>query len=176
MGDPKHPKKKYQTPDHPWQRARLEEEAVIKKDFGLKTKTEIWKLRSKWRAWARQAKKLASLHTLQSDKEKKQILDKLNKYGLVEKNATLNDVLAIELKDIFDRRLQSVVFTKKLARTMKQARQFIVHKHILVNGKTITTPSYLVSSSEESTIAFVVNSSLYNPDHPERVHEDGKKQ
>ncbi len=173
MGDPKHPKKKYETPLHPWQRSRMEEETKILKEFGLKNKTEIWKLRTKWREWARLAKKLASLHTKQSEVEKKQLLEKLHKFGLVEENATVNDVLAIELRDLFMRRLQSVVVKCKLARSMKQARQFIVHKHILVNGKTMTTPSYLVSIVEENKVTFGVTSALFSLDHPERVKDDG---
>ncbi|PIN72350.1 30S ribosomal protein S4, partial [Candidatus Woesearchaeota archaeon CG10_big_fil_rev_8_21_14_0_10_47_5] len=41
MGDPRKIKKKYSTPIHPWQRARIEEEGVIIKDHGLKNKKEV---------------------------------------------------------------------------------------------------------------------------------------
>jgi len=41
MGDPKQTRKKYATPSHPWNRERIEEERVIKRDYGLKNKKEI---------------------------------------------------------------------------------------------------------------------------------------
>ncbi len=42
MGDPKFSRKKYETPNHPWQTARIKEEKDICKKYGLKNKTEIW--------------------------------------------------------------------------------------------------------------------------------------
>ena len=58
---------------------------------------------------------------------------------------------------------------KNLARTMKQSRQFITHRHIKVKDMELTSPSYLVSTQEENVIAFKTNSSLNQEDHPERV-------
>ena len=50
------------------------------------------------------------------------------------------------------RRLQTVVVTRKLATTPKQARQLIVHKKVLVDGKAIDSPSYVVPIELESKI------------------------
>jgi len=52
---------------------------------------------------------------------------------------------------------------------MKQARQFIVHGHVAIGSKTITSPSYMLSLEEESTLAFCPNSNLAAEDHPERA-------
>lgn len=57
-----------------------------------------------------------------------------------------------------ERRLDNVVFRLKMAKTRKQARQMIVHGHILVNGKKVTAPSLQVAlgdqiSLHESTLA-----------------------
>ena len=93
---------------------------------------------------------------------------------LVEKDAKLEDVLTITLKDVMGRRLQTLVFKKNLARSVKQARQFINHNHIYVAGKNITSPSYLVSREEEPSISFGATSALSNPDHPERAVEEKK--
>jgi len=73
------------------------------------------------------------------------------------------------LKDILERRIQTKVLRKGLARSARQARQFITHRHITVGLKEITSPSYLVSIAEEEKIAFKSNSALTSADHPERL-------
>ena len=51
-----------------------------------------------------------------------------------------------------ERRLQTVICKKGLAKSLNQSRQFIVHGHVTVNGKKMTVPSYLVSLEEESKL------------------------
>ena len=51
MGDPKQPRKKYDTPRHPWNKARIDAEKEIKKDYGLKNNKEIWKFNSKLKSF-----------------------------------------------------------------------------------------------------------------------------
>ena len=58
MGDPRKTRRKYKGPGHPWERWRIEEERVIKKDYGLKNKREIWKANSELRRLNAQSKKL----------------------------------------------------------------------------------------------------------------------
>ncbi|MFA5142427.1 MAG: 30S ribosomal protein S4 [Candidatus Woesearchaeota archaeon] len=169
MGDPKKSRKKYQTPSHPWIKARIDEEAEIVKEYGFKTKQEIWKVDSKLRNFARIAKKLIPRKDKQAVIETKQLLDKLTAMGLLEADSQLDKVLNINLKVLLDRRLQSMVCKKGFAKTMKQARQFITHRHVAVNGKVITSPSYLVSKKEEAVVQFLHTSALANPEHPERA-------
>lgn len=169
MGDPRKHRKKYSKPMHPWQRARIEEERELVKVYGVKNKKELWKISSKLKNFKEQAKKIIRTHSLQSQKEKEQLMNKLNKLGLLSTGATLDDVLGLSLKNVLDRRLQSILLKKGSARTIKQARQFITHQHIMVGGKMITSPNYLVSTEEESQISFASNSTLSNPEHPERV-------
>jgi len=175
MGNIKKHRKKYQSPSHPWQATRMKEETEIRREFGIRRKKEIWKLRSKIRTWMRQAKALVSQRTEQAEREKKQLLDKLTSLSLIPEQAKLNDVLDISLSALFQRRLQSIVVKKNLARTMKQARQFITHKHIQVNGVAVTKPSYLVHQNEEASISFTSNSALTSEDHPERVQKNGSE-
>ena len=52
------------------------------------------------------------------------------------------------LMTLLERRLDSVIFRMGLARTRREARQVVDHKHILVNGKVINVPSYLVSAGD----------------------------
>ncbi|MEY8518521.1 30S ribosomal protein S4 [Lachnospiraceae bacterium 29-84] len=49
---------------------------------------------------------------------------------------------------ILERRLDNVVFRLGLARTRKEARQIVGHKHVMVNGKQVNIPSYLVKAGD----------------------------
>ena len=52
------------------------------------------------------------------------------------------------LMTILECRLDNVVFRIGLARTRKEARQIVDHKHVLVNGKQVNIPSYLVKAGD----------------------------
>jgi len=82
--------------------------------------------------------------------------------------------LTITLKDVLERRLQTLVYKKKLARSIKQARQFITHRHVTVSDKVITSPSYIVTKDDENKIGFSSLSALNSIDHPERALQDKK--
>lgn len=169
MGDPRKTRKKYKTPSHPWQKARIEEEKALVKEYGLKNKKEIWKMMSVLRSAMTQVKRLIAAQGKQADTEKALLFAKLQRYGLYQAGAPVASILGLNLRDILERRLQTQVYKKNLARSMKQARQFIIHQHITVNSKTVTMPSYLVPVREESAIEFVPTSTLHDPEHPERV-------
>ncbi|MEM2915783.1 MAG: 30S ribosomal protein S4 [Candidatus Woesearchaeota archaeon] len=169
MGDPRKIKSKYNRPGHPWQKERIEEERTLLKKYGLKNKTEIYRARSKLKTFSDLAKKLIAARGSQAEKEKTQLLARLAKMGLVEQGAQLDDVLGIQLTNILERRLQTMVFRKGLARSINQARQMIVHEHILVGNRRVSSPSYNVHVSEEASIAFVPTSSFANTAHPERA-------
>ena len=49
---------------------------------------------------------------------------------------------------MLERRLDSVVFRMGFARTRREARQVVGHKHVLVNGKCINIPSYLIKAGD----------------------------
>lgn len=168
MGDPRKIRSKYSGPGHPWRKARIEEEKKLLHEYGLKSKSEVWKSLSKLKDISSQAKKLIAARGLQAEKEKKQLLAKLQRLGLVKPDAQLDNVLSITLKDILERRLQTRLVRKHFARSMKQARQFITHEHVLVNSKKITSPSYLVLVDHDNSITFSNSSSLVNTEHPER--------
>lgn len=169
MGDPKKLKKKYETASHPWNRKAIEEEAVLRKEYGFKNKREIRIAASFLKKYKNIAKKLIATKTGQAEKEKKQVLEKLQKYGILQPGTELANILALELKEILERRIQSITLRNGLAKTPKQARQFIVHRHMMVGDKEITSPSRLLTLEEESKLMFKSNSSLAQEDHPERV-------
>ena len=71
MGDPKFPSKHYNTPSHPWQKIRIEQEKTLIHQYGLKNKREIWKANTKVRSMRRQARKLTANATMNKLKKKK---------------------------------------------------------------------------------------------------------
>ena len=64
----------------------------------------------------------------------------------------MEDLLTLTTRDLLERRLQTLVWKKGLARSARQARQLVTHGFISVNGRKVTIPSYLVSSQEEALI------------------------
>lgn len=57
------------------------------------------------------------------------------------------------LLSLLERRIDNVVFRLKMATSRKQARQLIVHGHIVVNGKKVSSPSYQVSVGDTITLS-----------------------
>jgi len=169
MGDPKRIRKKYETPSHPWIKSRIEEEKLLAKEFGTRSKKEIWKAETLLKKFKSQAKKLIALSGKQAELETKHLFRRVKELGLISGEASFDAILGLKTEAVLSRRLQSILFKKGLARTQKQARQFIVHGHVFVGNKKITSPSYLVTIKEESDVEFAVNSPMYNIDHPERA-------
>ena len=53
---------------------------------------------------------------------------------------------------LLELRLDNVIFRMGLARTRKEARQIVDHKHVLVNGKCVNIPSYRVKAGDKIEI------------------------
>ena len=143
--------KSYSRPKRPFDKVRINEEADIKKEFGLKNKKEIWKAESKIKKIREKAKKLIS----SSPEEQKILFVRLQKWGL--NVNSIADVLSLETKDYLNRRLQTVLVYKKLANTPKMARQMIVHKKVRINGRAVNSPSYTVPVELENKITIKEN-------------------
>ena len=175
MGDPKFPRRLYKTPTHPWNGPRILEEHQMVRKYGLKNKRELWRTKtmlSDLRGQARELQARLRSEDEQARKENDAMLDRLKRMGLLHGTPTLNDVLILDIEDILARRLQTQIYLKGLARTMKQARQFIVHGHIAIEGRKITVPGYLVPDSEIANIAYYQGSGMANELHPERPAKD----
>ncbi len=164
MGDPKRHRKKYITPPHPWDKARLEKEAQLVVKYGLRNKRELWRFQNILRKYRRVARDLLGKINLPGKegeyaKAKAQmVIKKLYRLGVLPENATLDDILNLSVEDFLERRLQTIVYRQGLARTIKQARQFITHGHIAVDGRRVTAPSFIVTRDIESKISFYKNS------------------
>lgn len=143
---PKRKRKKYSKPRKSFDKPRILEEGGLIKKYGLKNKKEIWKADAVISRIRNFAKQLIT----KSDEEKKAFVERLRKKGFQIKS--IADALALNKEDWLKRRLQTIVHVKKLANTPRQARQFVVHKHINVGNRTINIPSYHVDLEEEPKI------------------------
>jgi small subunit ribosomal protein S4 len=152
MGDPRTPKKQFKKPGHPWEAERIKEEAQLKTEYGLSNKKEIWKINSKLRNWRTQARQIVSLPEEQRNEQEKALVSKLNRLGVLADETKIDDILALNVRAVLDRRLQSQVYKLGLSNSAKQARQFILHSKVIVDGKVITAPSYLVKKSNKVKI------------------------
>ncbi|MBS7239219.1 MAG: 30S ribosomal protein S4 [Acetatifactor sp.] len=65
-----------------------------------------------------------------------------------EKADRMKGMTGENLMVMLESRLDSVVFRMGFARTRREARQIVDHKHVLVNGKVINIPSYLIKAGD----------------------------
>lgn len=142
-------KKRYSTPKRKWQETRIDQEKQVMQDFGLKNKQELWKAESFIRDMRRVARELIAGG---KEEETRDLINKLKKLGLIGGESSLDDVLALDVEDVLQRRLQTLVHRQGHASTLKQARQMIVHGHILIEDEKVNIPSYLVEKEEENLI------------------------
>ncbi|MFG1449250.1 MAG: 30S ribosomal protein S4 [Thermoplasmataceae archaeon] len=171
MGDPKFPHKTYSTPRHPWEKDRIDSERVIVEKYGLKNKRELWKGQSfldNFRSQARDLQAKLRNNDPNAQKQYDALIARLNRYKLLGGNATLDDVLSLDIEAILARRLQTIVYRRNLARTLKQARQLITHGHVTMNGRRVTIPSIMVEATLEDSIEYVENSPFKDDLHPMR--------
>lgn len=154
MGDPKKPRKQYERPRRLWDKQRIDADSKLVETYGLKNMREAWKAQSWVRIKRQNARKLLALSGDEKTFKEKELLESLQKLGILRENALVDDVLALTTKDFLERRLQTIVWRKGFANTPKQARQFIVHGHVAVNGQRVNRPSFMVTKAVEGTITW----------------------
>lgn len=152
MGAPKRLRKTYEKPAKMWSKERIDEEHGLTKTYGLRNLKELWAAKSELRRVRSNIRKVLSMQA--SESVGKETIARLSKYNIVKGDATLDSVLVINVQAFLDRRLQSIVLSKGMARTQNQARQLITHGFISIEGKRVTSPGYLVTADDEGKIAY----------------------
>lgn len=171
MGDPKFRKKTYSTPRHPWDKTRIDFENELVFKYGLKNKRELWKAQAILDSFRTQARLLQARMRINDPGAQvsfQKLVGRLNRYKILGSNATLDDILSLSIDSILERRLQTIVHKKNLARTPRQSRQLITHGHITLGGRRTSIPGILVEASNEDTVGYFPRSPLADEDHPIR--------
>ena len=152
MGDPKTSRKIWKKPKRPLNYDLKMDELKTLGTFGLKTKQELWKTQTELSRVRLQARSLLALR--QEDRKRKEpiLIESLTKIGLVDQSSTLDDVLNLQVNDLLSRRLQTIAQKKLFFKTPYQARQAIVHGHVMIGSRIVTIPSYVVKTEEENKI------------------------
>lgn len=152
MGDPRKKRKSFEKPQRLWDKNRIEEEKALREEFGLKNSREVWKAKTILRKIRREARRLLAEKGAGTQKRAEQLVGRVKRFFVRSEDVSLDDILALQPRDVLERRLQTLVYRKGFARTASQARQLLTHGHIAVAGNKVSVPSYLVKFSEEEEI------------------------
>ena len=152
-------------PRRPYEKERLDAELKLLGQFGLKNKREIWRVRlilSKTRATAR------NLLT-KDEKDPKRIFEgqalmrRMIRYGILEEDKQrLDYLLNLKVENFLERRLQTLVYKRGLAKSIHHARVLIRQRHIRVGRQIVNVPSFMVRVESQAHIEFALNSPLGN--------------
>ena len=158
MGDPKTSRRVWQKPKRPLNYDLIMDELKTLGTFGLKTKRELWKTQTELSRVRLQARSLLALRQDERERKEPTLMQSLSKIGLVNEDSTLDDVLNLQVTDLLSRRLQTIAQKKLYFKTPYQARQAIVHGHIMIGDSVVTIPSYIVKTEEEAKIHLIPES------------------
>ena len=158
MGDPKLSRKVWKKPKRPLNYDLMMDELKTLGTFGLKTKRELWKTQTELSRVRLQARSLLALRQDERERKEPILMQSLSKIGLVNEDSTLDDVLNLQVTDLLSRRLQTIAQRKLYFKTPYQARQAIVHGHIMIGDSVVTIPSYIVKTEEEAKIHLIPES------------------
>jgi small subunit ribosomal protein S4 len=174
MGYPGKNHKSYQTPKRPWEKARIEAETRLVIEYGLRNKREVWKAQAYLRKYRTGARSLLAIgsnaaHAALYDTKKAELITSLQRNGILGPDADIDAILSLKVQAPLERRLQTLVYRKGLARSPKQARQLITHGHIAINGRRTSIPGYMVNRVEETQISYFGKSPFISDSHAEKV-------
>jgi small subunit ribosomal protein S4 len=174
MGYPGKNHKQYEKPTRKYEKERQADEVRLIVNYGLRNKREVWKSQSILRRFRRAARDITAMGPAGVDPKivetkKRQLLDHLERMGFLAADSDIGGVLSLKVEQQLERRLQTIVYRKGLARSPKQARQFVTHGHIMVGGRKVTIPGYQVSRAEEGQVSYAAHSPIANDLHPERA-------
>jgi small subunit ribosomal protein S4 len=168
LGDPKKQRKKYATPRHPWRRDQLDVELRLMGEYGLRNKRELWRYKTMISEMRGIARSLLAKSGSEREKSEGEFLSRLRRMGLAGETTSIDDTLDLDIRDLLERRLQTVVLRGGLAGSASQARQLVSHGHIAVGGHVVTVPGYLVAKVDDERVRYAAESPIAKSDHPTR--------
>ena len=168
MGDPKKKHKLYSTPKRPYDFANLEAELKLVGAYGLRNKRELWRHRTEMSTLRRRAREMVSMEVAEREQMEAELIARLHRLGLIPEKGNLDDILSLNVQDLMERRLQTVLFRKGMAKSFFQSRQLITHGHVSIGGRKMKAPSYMVTRSDEESLDYSESSPFVIKTHPLR--------
>merc|ERR1712159_498302 len=159
------------APRRPYDKERLDAELKLIGTYGLKNKREIRRvglILSKVRAVARELLTLEERDTRRIF-QGQALMRRMIRYGILDEDKQrLDYVLALKVEDFLERRLQTLVHKRGLAKSIHHARVLIRQKHIRVGRQIVDIPSFMVRMESQPHIEFSL-SSPFGGGRPGRV-------
>merc|ERR1719352_1867836 len=149
------------SPRRAYDKERLDKELQMIGTYGLKTNREIWRvglILSKVRAVAR---RLLTLEERDPERifQGQALMRRMIRYGILDEDKQrLDYVLELKVENVMERRLQTLVFKRGLAKSIHHARVLIRQRHIRVGRQIVNVPSFMVRVESQPHIEFATNS------------------
>merc|ERR1712185_506368 len=159
------------NPRRAFDKERLDHELQLLGTYGLKNKREIRRMGlvlSKVRAVARE---LLTMDVKDPRRifEGQALMRRMIRYGILDEDKQrLDYVLALKIEDFMERRLQTLVYKRGLAKSIHHARVLTRQKHIRVGRQIVDIPSFMVRVESQPHIDFAL-SSPFGGGRPGRV-------
>lgn len=153
--------KTYKVPRRPFVKARLDQELQLAGKYGLRNKSEIYRVSYTLAKIRKAARELLTLDEKDSKRlfEGNALIRRLIRIGVLDKSKTkLDYVLGLKVEDFLERRLQTQVFKLGLAKSIHHARVLIRQRHIRVGKQVVDVASFVVRLDSQKLIDFALNS------------------
>src|SRR5467141_983854 len=123
MGDPRKPRKTYETPRHPWRKEQLEAELHLLGEYGRRNKRELRRHETTLSNIRGIARTLRGGSEDQKSQIESPYLKRLARLGILPESASADNIPAVNVKDLMERRRQTSSFRPGPARRPHQAPQ-----------------------------------------------------
>merc|ERR1712146_364455 len=150
-------------PRRPFEKERLDAELKLIGQYGLKNKREIWRVRLALAKMRSTARVLLTKDERDPQRifEGQALMRRMIRYGILDEDKQrLDYVLSLNLENFMERRLQTLVFKRGLAKSIHHARVLIRQRHIRVGRQIVNVPSFMVRVESQPHIEFALTSPL----------------